>query len=173
MTGRRPGRPVGFGAHQALEYLLAALVISTGVRARTGVLVPVLAAGLAVLALAAVTDGPLAALRGLSRRAHAAADWVLVAGLAVTPLVAVDLGAHLAAAVVLWLAAAALAFLARSTDYRGRPGRRQAAAPVAPVMGSHALNDAARRLGRQAGRAPRSLGRAVGRYQARDRRFRQ
>jgi hypothetical protein len=127
-----------------------------------------------VLALAAVTDGPLAALRGLSRRAHAAGDWVLVAGLVVTPLVAVDLGAHLAAAVVLWMAAAALAFLARSTDYRGRPGRRQAAAaPVAPGTGSHALNDTARRLGRQAGRAPRSLGRAVGRYQGRDRRFRQ
>lgn len=168
---------MGFGVHQALEYLTAALVVSTGIRLRTGLATPVLLAGLAVLALAAVTDGPWGATRWLSRRAHAAGDWVLVAGLAAVPLVAIDLEGDLPAAIVVWLAAAFVAFLARSTDYRPRRERRAAPGPAPappaepspppPVTGSDALNTAARALGRQAGRAPRNLGRAVGRYRAR------
>lgn len=166
---------MGFGVHQILEYLTAALVVSTGIRLRTGLATPVLLAGLAVLALAAVTDGPWGATRWLSRRAHAAVDWVLVAGLAAVPLVAIDLEHDLPAAIVLWLAAAFVAFLARSTDYRRRRERRAPPAPAPPaetsppppVTGSDALNTAARALGRQAGRAPRNLGRAVGRYRAR------
>lgn len=163
---------MGFGVHQALEYLIAALVISTGIRLRTGLAAPVLFAGLAVLALAALTDGPWGATRWLGRRAHAAADWVLVVSLAVVPLLALDLDDDLPAAIVLWVAAAFVAFLARSTDYRPRRSRRGAPPPPPPtspppLTGSDALNTAARALGRQAGRAPRTLGRAVGRYRAR------
>lgn len=158
----------GFGVHQGLEYLIAVLVISTGIRLRTGLAAPVLGAGLAILALAALTDGPLCALRALGRRTHAVADWVLVAVLAVVPVVALDLDDDMPAALVVWMAAAFLGFLATSTDYRPRRDRRPSPpdAPT-PVTGSPALNTAARELGRQAGRAPRSVGRAVGRYKAR------
>ena len=171
---RREGsrRTVRFGAHQALEYLTAALVISTAIRLRTGLAAPVLVAGLAILALAAVTDGPWCAARWLGRRAHAAADWVVAGALVTVPMFALDLDRDLTAAIVLWVAAALMAFLAASTDYRTRPARRAArAARAAPTeaapAGSGAVNAAARALGRQAGRAPRSLGRAVGRHRAR------
>ena len=178
MSGAAPDRgrrTVRFGAHQALEYLTAALVISTGIRLRTGLAAPVLLAGLAILALAAVTDGPWCAVRWLGRRAHAAGDWLVTAALIAVPLVALDLEADLTAAIVLWVAAALMAFLATSTDYRSRRERRAAGGPAATASppttsgsgGSDAVNAAARALGRQAGRAPRSLGRAVGRHRAR------
>lgn len=182
MSGEIRSRRFRFGVHQGLEYLTAALVVSTGIRLRTGLAAPVLGAGLAILTLAAITDGPMCATRWLSRRAHAIADWVLVAVLAAVPLVALDLGEDMPAAFVVWMAGAFLAFLATSTDYRHRTARRTAppaqppAAPSAPPpaparegppTGSHALNSAARAVGRHAGRAPRSLGRAVGRYKAR------
>ncbi|HEX6596381.1 MAG TPA: hypothetical protein VF045_05570 [Acidimicrobiales bacterium] len=179
MSGGNRSHRFRFGVHQGLEYLTAALVVSTGIRLRTGLAAPVLGAGLAILTLAAVTDGPLCASRWLSRRAHAIGDGVLVAVLAAVPLVALDLAEDMPAAIVVWMAAAFLAFLATSTDYRPRPARRAAprAAPPAPPpapapahkappTGSPALNSAARAVGRHAGRAPRSLGRAVGRYKA-------
>ncbi len=173
------GRPraIRLGAHQTLEYLLAALLVLNALRLPGRQLGPVLGAGLALLALAALTEGPLAALRWLSPRAHAAADVLLAGALAVAPFA---LGVHdePRAAVPMWATAAFLVFLAASTDYRPRTRTRARRAslpppPPRPVEGSATLNAAARAAGAGAGAlarsGPRRLGRAVGRYRSRRR----
>ena len=76
-----------FGLHQGFEYAMAAVLAATGLHlpGRTGITLFV-AAGLLAL-LAASTDGPLAAGRRVSLRAHSRLDLVVAAALALSPLV--------------------------------------------------------------------------------------
>lgn len=120
---------MSFGFHQALEYLSGLVVLFSVVRTSGSGVAAVLAAGGAVVALAAVTDGPLCALRWLSRRSHAVGDVFVAIGLAGA---AVYLVAHdsLGPVIVLAAAAAFQLFLTASTDYRPRVRRSVPAATV-------------------------------------------
>ena len=147
---RPAGRPISFGVHQALEYLCGLLVLFSVVRA-SGVGVPVvLAAGGAVVALAAVTDGPLCALRWLSRRSHAVGDVFVALGLG-TAAVVLAVRDVLGPVIVLAVATAFQLFLTASTDYRP-PARRTL--PTAAALARWAGRAWGVRRGRRPGRPP-------------------
>jgi hypothetical protein len=76
VSGKRP-----FWLHQLAEYILGAGLLMTGLRSDEPA-VPV-AIGLAMAINAACVDGPMAAFRGLSRRAHRMVDVALVIALLV------------------------------------------------------------------------------------------
>ena len=76
VSGKRP-----FWLHQLAEYVLAAGLIMSGLRADDP-LVPV-ALGLLLAINAACVDGPLAAFRGLSRPAHRITDIVILVAMVV------------------------------------------------------------------------------------------
>ncbi len=85
-TERRPPRrrPFPFGVHQALEYVLAGLLVELSLHtARSGLLL----GGAAAFALLALTArGPLGVVRLCGRRLHAAADIVVALALAAAPV---------------------------------------------------------------------------------------
>lgn len=159
-------RNIPFWAHQAVEYLLGALLVlvALGMPQSGGL---VIAGGALVIVVAAVTDGPLGACSLLGRTAHRAADFVVVAVLATAPLL---LHRHEPDVwIVAEAAAAGLAVMARATKYvsppkaaRRRGGAATPSTPITPVV--------ARRVGGVVGRlgknGPRALGRAVGKRRA-------
>lgn len=70
-----------FWLHQAAEYLLGLVLVAQGLQSPTPA-VPAIAGGLVVVNAACV-DGPLAAFRVVSRRAHRWADLVVIAVLVI------------------------------------------------------------------------------------------
>lgn len=168
-TGRSPagaGRSIGFGIHQAVELLLGVFLVSSSIRITGGGAGPVLGFGVAIMVLAAVTTGPLAAVRILSPSVHRVLDVVMVALAVTCPLL--PLGLDGASMVLMVLTGLGLAGLVRSTTYitRRRPTTTPRAVtphpdppPPPPVW--------ARDLGSAAARAraelPRRAGRVVGR----------
>lgn len=165
------GRAIGFGVHQAVEFLLGLFLVNISLRLASGGRAgPVLGLGLALLVLPAVTTGPLAALRILSPAVHKVLDVVLVMLAVTSPLL--PLGLDRTSMVMMVLAALALALLSKSTSYvvrrrRPRPAPRVRAAPTRPPTSTAPSPTWARDLGAAAGRAraglPRHAGRIVGR----------
>jgi hypothetical protein len=171
---------IPFWVHQVVELLLGILLLVQG--ARTGQHTAVLLTlGVLLLLLALCSDGALAAWPWIGRRVHRVLDLVVVAVLALSPLVlGVD---EVFAVVILEVAAAAMLYLALRTEWRRAPKRTKrkssavspgASAPPAPPASRPAARQApatpmARKLGTAVGRArddgPRQLGRLVGRAQ--------
>jgi len=158
-------RPIGFGVHQCVEFLLGVFVLLSAVRMPERDLGPVLVLGATLLVLPVVTTGPLAAARLLSPGLHRVIDVVMVMLALTAPLL--PLGLDGAAVPITVLTALALAVLTRSTSYAVR---RRTPRPVAiePVVVEPAPPPTwARHLGIAAGRArtqlPRRAGRVVGR----------
>jgi hypothetical protein len=174
---RSPGEPavggrVVFWIHQLVELLLGILLMVQGARTGEHTAVLVTLGGLLLL-LALCSDGALGAWPWIGRRLHRVLDLVVVAVLALSPLV---LGLdHVLPIVFVEVAAGAMLWLALRTEWRA-PVRRRARRPsaVAPKTpgtagGSAAPDPWARKLGRAAGQArddgPRQLGRLVGKAQ--------
>jgi hypothetical protein len=157
---------VPFLAHQVLEYLFGVLLLTSS--QGLGRLGPVsVGCGVAVLLLAAFSDGPAGVRRLVPRRAHMVGDGLVVAALATGPLI---VHAHLGFAIVI-VEGMALLWLAMTvkTNYRKpvpRPAPTTPSPPTAPPGFDPRLGVLARRAGRMAGeagrRGPRELGRAVG-----------
>ena len=187
---RRAGRsgaqkpPLGFWAHQVVEYLLALLLVLTALNLKgSSAALPCLLAAMVVASLAVLTDGPLGGFRLLSRRAHQALDRAVVLVFAGVPLLVfrADLGV-----LVLGVGLAlVMATLVRRTSYTatrrsGRAAVRSVDAPSTVIPPTPprpsgpsrdegaAAGGIVRSAGFVAGRVgrdgPRVLGRIVGRY---------
>jgi hypothetical protein len=130
-----------FWVHQAVEYLLAAALMSQALQSPRPIVIGT--AGILLLLLAASGDGPLRAIGPLPRSLHRTLDWVMVGGLLVSGVVfwsALDfIGVF-----VLLGTAAALAVVTTQTDYRPKPKR----APRGPAPSSEEVG---RRAGRMVG----------------------
>ena len=139
----KPSLPVW--VHQGAEYALALFLADLALhgRGRAAVALALGAGGLA--GLAALSDGPLGGIRLLPRRVHRALDVVVVAAVAVSPLVV----RHSVAWVITTeLLALVLLRLLLTTSYEKRP-RRSAAATT------RVIKTTARQTGRLVGRATR------------------
>lgn len=157
--------PVAFWAHQAVEYLLALLLVLTAVHlpGRSAAVAGVAAAALA--ALSASTDGPLGAWKLLSRRAHALCDWVLVILLVAAPL-ALPVGGLVGVAVS-EAVACAMAVLVRRSAYLPAQPRSHPDLPSGTASGQSPTQMSLRVAGFALGRARRHGSRALGRFAAR------
>jgi hypothetical protein len=144
-------RGIPFSIHQLAEYALGLGLIAQAVQGGQAI-APVLL-GAAILLSAAVTDGPVAGWKAVSRPVHRVVDIVLAAVallLAVLPWTDIDATSR----VVLFVTAALLGLLILRSDY----------APKA-VREPRSRGDVAEDLGRSAGRL---VGRSMKAY--RDRR---
>ena len=116
----RANRP--FWLHQAVEYLIGAVFISSSIQSET----PAIPAGLgvAVMLNAAFTHGPAGAFKVLHTKVHRVIDVVIIAAVlvaAVQPVVAVGDNARL----LLVALAVVLAFVWWNTDFASSAERRE------------------------------------------------
>ena len=156
---------ISFWVHQATEYAIGFLLLTTAIRLVGPPMTHALGGGLLFISLAAVTKGPLAALRWIGRPTHRILDFVLAAVLAASPLLLrFD---NVAMTILAEVVAVAVLLLIRRTAYadKPKPDRRAAATTFDTV--TRAATGGARMAGRLAGKAPRQLGRLVGRYKRR------
>lgn len=153
-------RPIGFGIHQGVEFLLGLFVLLSAVRMPEPDLAPVLALGVTLMILPVLSAGPLAAARLLSPGLHKVLDVVVVMLALTSPLL--RLGLDGAAIPVMLLAGLAIAALTRSTSYTVRPPRPRPvpAPPTPPPAWARDLGTAAARARTQ---LPRQAGRLAGR----------
>jgi hypothetical protein len=144
-------RGIPFSIHQIAEYVLGLGLIAQAVQGGQAI-APVLL-GAAILVSAAVTDGPVAGWKAVSRPAHRVVDIVLALtalALAVLPWTNADLTSR----AVLVVTAALLGLLILRSDYAPKPVREP-----------RSRGDVAEDIGRSAGRM---VGRSMKAY--RDRR---
>ena len=179
--GRR--RPLPFGLHQGLEYLVGILVALTAIRLPSRAATLGLAVAVVVVALPLVSDGPLGGFRLLGRAVHRALDVLLIMLLAVSP---VFLGGDDVTTLVLAETLAVIyAALVVRTSYAPPKRRRGGSAPptpastpaTTPTIGAgaaptvatpppivaDALRSAGHAVGKVGRQGPRALGRIVGR----------
>ncbi|MDA8296034.1 MAG: hypothetical protein M0004_05500 [Actinomycetota bacterium] len=177
-------RRVAFFGHTVAEYVIAAALVVSGFHANGPIADELIAAGVLLVVLNAVTRGPLGALRLLSRRAHHVADGVVILALALGPLA--ELGhLHVLGLLVSEVVALVLLRIERTTRYADLPGgspplhltgaalagrltgrarraltvraaARQTARPDSPARTPLHLSGAAQ-LGRLAGRTKRAI----------------
>jgi hypothetical protein len=160
-TTREPRPKLAFWIHQGIEYLVGFLVLSQALQASDPA-VPVLAA-VAVLALAATADGPLAAFKLVPRAVHRVLDVVVAVALAAVAVVARDsLGGF--GLVVVAAVAVILGVLVYRTDYRVRARRPPPAEAPGPATGTGPGKVSSEDLGRAAGRA---VGKGIRAYKRR------
>ena len=138
-----------FGLHQGAEYLLAAFLAETALHLRAGTQTALLAGAGAIALLAFLTRGPLGLIRLLPPRLHQIGDVVVLAGLAIEPVVVAS-GRSLTSILVAEVGAIAVARLAWSTRYTPSP-RPVASRRVGPSA-QQVVDASARRLGQASGR---------------------
>ncbi|MDA8291234.1 MAG: hypothetical protein M0Z33_06080, partial [Actinomycetota bacterium] len=153
MQGRRQ---VSFVLHELGEYLVAIALVVVGFHVSGSAEALLVAVGIAMLLLGALTSGRLGAYHLLSRRAHHVGDLVLAAAVALSPLLAYR-SLHVVGTVLAEALALVLLRIERATAYSpaaatrvaspsGAPAIREGA-PPAPSSGE----DAAARVGAAAG----------------------
>jgi hypothetical protein len=171
------GASLAFWVHQALEYLLAAFVASSAIRLESRAMGVCLVAAAALLALAALSRGPLGVVKVVPLRLHRVLDFVFVVVLATSPAW-LGLGWTSAGAIIIETVAVAALLLTRATSFRPKPSRRATSSSSGEDGdGGEAVTRAAAVAARQVGRAvgvakqhgPRAAGRAVGRFRKRPR----
>ncbi|MGH9225325.1 MAG: hypothetical protein ACRD2W_16435 [Acidimicrobiales bacterium] len=152
---------IAFWAHQCAEYALGFLLFLTAIRLVGPPMIHALAGGLLFITLAAITNGPLAALRWIGRATHRALDFGLAALLAASPLLLrFD---NLAMVVLAEGMALAVLMLIRRTAYVDPP--RSPRRTIDTV--TRVATDGARVAGKLVGQSPRRLGRLVGKHKRR------
>ncbi len=162
-----PRRRVAFTYHVLAEYVLAAALIAGGLRAPGASLLLLASTGIALVLLAACTRSRLGAFRALSPRAHHVLDLVLLALLALSPLL-FHSQLHLLGVVLAELVALVLLRVERGTTYSVAPGgARRPAEPVASFgsaasRASSIASAAGRQLAPAAGRVARAGFRGLG-----------
>lgn len=136
-------RRVPFLGHTVAEYVVAAALIAVGLHTTGAAAVVLVASGAALAVLNACTRGPLGAIRLLGRRAHHAGDLLIIAVLALSPLLALrDL--HLAGVIVAEVVALVLLRIEHTTRYLDPvPVRPSPAAPSAAAPPSAAAQPSA------------------------------
>ena len=149
-------RGLPFSIHQVAEYLIGLGLIAQAVQGSKSLLPIVF--GAAVLLSAALTDGPLAGWKTVSRPAHKVVDIVL----AIVALLLAVLpwsGADASGRAVLLIAAALLGMLILRTSYAPKPVR-------APRNRGDLAEDVGRSAGRMVGKGLKAYrdGRGAGRW---------
>lgn len=161
------GGRLSLDLHRVAEIAVGAALVSVSLHVTGSA--ATLAAGMAVMAPALVTRGRLGVVRWCSPACHRVLDVLLIAALALLPLVPHTEGAALAA--ITEPAAAVLLLLLVRTDYRAR-GRAEPrprtpppppSGPPPPPSGPPLVDRTARRLGRLAGIVERAARAAVDR----------
>ena len=159
-----------FWLHQLAEYLLGTLLIVQGAHLGEGGGPVSIGGGLVIVALAALSDGPLGLVRWVGRGFHRVLDVVVAALLGATPLLehanAVTVAVAESAAVVMLMLARATRYAAAPQVPEGQASGAEAPSPARRERRTLAA-DAARVSGFLAGRAssrgPETLGRLAGR----------
>ena len=153
-----------FWIHQLVEYLIGILLVSQALQADRP-LIP-LAAGTAVLALAATADGPIGAFRVVGRHLHYVLD--LVVGIALLVLAVLARGATGSTGVLVTVVAgvSVLVLAVRTEGPRAHARRldekeaakqaRRDPAPGTPLPPPSGAESAAGRMGRALGKGIRS-----------------
>lgn len=148
----KPPKPkLAFWVHQAVEYCVGVLLIMQALQLADPA--GPLAAGIAVIVLAATADGPLAAFHWVPRPVHRVLD-VAVAVLCVVAAVVFRDQLGTFGLVFLVVAALTLVFLVLRTNYRPKPPRASRAARFAEgaAQGSVKAEDVGRAAGRAVGK---------------------
>jgi hypothetical protein len=114
------GVKLRFWRHQAIEYLVALIVLATAFQGGGGSIAVYVTAAVFAL-LAATSDGPVSAFRVVPRPMHRVVDLVAAAGLVALGLIAGDGTGDLVATLG---GAALLVFLSWRTDWTVTPKRR-------------------------------------------------
>lgn len=154
-----PKRP--FWLHQAVEYLLGAVLVAVGLQSPTPA-VPAVVGGV-VMVHAAVTRGPLSAFRLIHRGTHRVVDVGVVALevlAAAQPWISIEGGTRVVMAAI----TAVHGFVWWQTSYAERPTKQQRAATRAAQAASGV--DRSTDIGRTAGRAVGQSVKAVRRMAA-------
>lgn len=141
-----PKRP--FWLHQAVEYLLGAVLVAVGLQSPTPA-VPAVVGGV-VMVHAAITRGPVSAFGLLHRRTHRVIDVGVVAlevAAAAQPWISIEGGTRVVIAAI----AAVHGFVWWQTSFVERPTRQQRAASRAAR--AEPGSDRSTEIGRTAGRA--------------------
>lgn len=136
-----------FGLHQAVEYLLGFAVLGAGVRSDEPLVL--VAAGLVVLAVPALADGPLTALRLVGRPAHRWFDAAAALGLVALALAGSSLGGTARATLV--ATAVVFAAFVVKVDYRPAQRLRRLRPDPEDLQGSARSEAAGRRAGAAVG----------------------
>ena len=168
-AGERAKYP--FWVHQVVEYVLGFFLFLTAIRLIGASMVHALACGLLFVGLAAVSKGPLAAFRWLGRKAHRAADLVLIVFLAASPLL---LRMDNVGMIILFEALAlAQAVLVRRTAYVDppkpvkQPRNRDQVIDTVTRAATGGARVAGEFLGKAGREGPRRLGKFVGKHKRR------
>jgi len=153
-----------FWIHQLVEYLIGILLVSQALQADRP-LIP-LAAGAAVLALAATADGPLGAFRFVGRHLHHVLDLVVGIGLLMVAVLARDATGSTGVLVTVVGALSVLVLAVRTEGPRAHARRleqreaakraRSAPAPGSPLPPPGSAESAAGRMGRALGKGIRT-----------------
>jgi hypothetical protein len=155
------GASLAFWVHQALEYLLAAFVASSAIRLDSRAMGVCLVAAAALLALAALSRGPLGVVKVVPLPLHRVLDFVFVVVLATSPAW-LGLGWTSSGTIIIETVAVAALLLTRATSFRPKPSRRATSAPPSFPSPSSPSGDGGEAVTRAAGAAARQMGRAVG-----------
>jgi hypothetical protein len=132
---RRPARQrVGFLAHQAVEYVLGAALVVSGVHVAGAVQLLLIGLGVVLILLSAFTRGPLGAARLIGRRLHHVLDLVVVGVLAISPLASLH-HPNVGAIAVAESVAVLLVRIERGTNYgvAAPPARAALSVPAGAV----------------------------------------
>jgi hypothetical protein len=120
--GAATRRRVGFLGHQLVEYVLGAALVAAGVRLVGSATILLVGLGVALMLLAALTDGPLGATHLISRRVHHVLDIVVAALLVISPLASLR-HPNVTSIAIAELVALLLIRIERGTSYVSPPAR--------------------------------------------------
>ena len=157
--------PVAFWLHQLAEYLLGFLLFLTAIRLIGRPMIHALAGGILLITLAGITHGPLAMVRWIGRSTHRALDIGLAVLFAASPLLLRT--GNVAMIILAEGIALGLLSLVRRTAYVDPPRRSPATTDQVIETVTRAANAGARVAGEFVGKAPRRLGRFVGKRKRR------
>jgi len=144
---KEPKYRVSFALHEFAEYIVAIALVAVGFHTSGSAQILLVAIGAAMLVVGAVTAGKLGAVALLNRRAHHAADIVLIGVLALSPIVLFS-RLHIPGTVLAEVIAAVLLRIERGTAYQDAPKVRRAEVSRDSRLPG---NDPAARIGATAG----------------------
>lgn len=127
-------RHVGFLAHSVAEYVLGAALVAVGLHLTGAPEAVLVGVGGVLVLLNLCTDAPLGVVSALGRRAHHAADLVLVGALLASPLAALET-LHVVGVVVAELIGLLLLRIERSTRYVASASPAAGAPPLPSSAG--------------------------------------
>jgi len=135
-------RQVSFVLHEVADYIVAAALIAVGIHVSGSAQMLLVAVGVAVIVLGALSVGKLGAFSVLSRRAHHWGDLAIIAVLVLSPI-PLHRQLHVTGSVLAVVIALVLLRIERGTIYQDTPPRSARAARSMPTGVGESVGTAA------------------------------